>query len=237
VTEPRQAPGEPAPGEPAPGEQAPPGWGPDRDPPTVLLLLRHGQTELSAERRFTGREDIPLTKDGFRQARAAARRLARSNVNVIVTSPARRARHTAEAVAEATAAPLAVDDDLLEADFGAWHGLTFAEAGRQFPDALAAWLSSPDAAPPDGESFAVVAKRVFAALDRLVDEHRQRTIVVVSHVTPIKTLLCRALLAPPAAMFRMQLDVASLSQIDLFADGQCLVRSVNDTAHLRRRRG
>ncbi len=209
--------------------------GPDGRPPTVVLLLRHGQTELSAERRFVGREDIPLTKAGLKQARAAARRLASSDVNLIVTSPSRRARHTAEAVAEATAAPLAVDDDLVEADFGAWYGMTFAEVGRQFPDALAAWLSSPDAAPPDGESFAAVAKRVFAALDRLLDAHRQSTIVVVSHVTPIKTVLCRALLAPPAAMFRMQLDVASLSQIDFFADGQCVVRSLNDTAHLRGR--
>jgi broad specificity phosphatase PhoE len=57
--------------------------------------------------------------------------------------------------------------------------------------------------------------------------------VLVSHVTPIKTLLCRALLAPPAALFRIHLDVASLSRVDWFADGPALVRSMNDTAHLR----
>jgi ribonuclease H / adenosylcobalamin/alpha-ribazole phosphatase len=220
----------------APSEPGRPGWGQDGSPPTAVLLLRHGQTEMSIERRFAGREDIPLTKEGIRQARAAAKRLAGSTVDVVATSPSRRARHTAEAVAEATAAPMVVEDDLVEADFGDWFGMTFAEVRRQFPDALAAWLSSPDAAPPGGESFAAVAKRVFAALDRLIDAHPQRTIVVVSHVTPIKTLLCRALLAPPAAMFRMHLDVASLSQIDFFADGQCVVRSLNDTAHLRGRR-
>jgi probable phosphoglycerate mutase len=201
--------------------------------PTTALLLRHGQTELSAERRFAGREDIPLTKEGFAQARAVARRLAGSGVEIIVTSPSRRARHTAEAVAEATGAPLAVDDDLVEADFGAWYGMTFAEVSRQFPDELAGWLASADVAPPGGESFAAVAKRVFSALDRLLETNRERNLVVVSHMTPIKTLLCRALLAPPAAMVRIHLDVASLSQIDYFGDGQCVVRALNDTAHLR----
>ena len=84
----------------------------------------------------------------------------------IVTSPLQRARRTAEAVAEATGAPLVVDEDLVEADFGAWEGLTFAEAGKQWPDELAAWMASPDATPPDGESFAMVALRVLAGLDR-----------------------------------------------------------------------
>jgi probable phosphoglycerate mutase len=56
--------------------------------------------------------------------------------------------------------------------------------------------------------------------------------VVVSHVTPIKTVICRAMLAPPAAMFRFHLDLASLTEIDWFADGPVLLRSLNDTAHL-----
>lgn len=213
-----------------------PGWGPALGRPTVTLLLRHGQTAMSAERRFAGRGDIPLTKDGTRQAASAARRLAKSGVDVIVTSPLQRARRTAEAVAEATGAALVVDDDLVEADFGEWEGLTFAEAGRQWPDELAAWMASPDAAPPGGESFAMVALRVLAGLDRLLNAHRHRTAVVVSHVTPIKTLVCRALLAPPEAMFRMNLDVASLSRIDCFDNGAALLRSLNDTAHLQRRR-
>jgi probable phosphoglycerate mutase len=190
---------------------------------------------LSAERRFAGRGDVALTSDGVRQAALAAKRLAESGVDVIVTSPLQRARHTAEAVAESTGAPLVVDDDLVEADFGAWEGLTFAEAGAQWPDELAAWMASPDAAPPGGESFAIVALRVLAALDRIMANHRYKTVVVVSHVTPIKTLLCRALLAPPEAMFRMNLDVASLSRVDCFDNGTALVRSLNDTAHLHER--
>jgi broad specificity phosphatase PhoE len=212
------------------------GWGPALGRPTTTLLLRHGQTAMSTERRFAGRGDIALTKEGTRQAASAGRRLAKSSIDIIVTSPLQRARRTAEAVAEATGAAMEVDDDLIEADFGAWEGLTFAEAGQRWPAELSAWMTSPDAAPPDGESFAMVALRVLGALDRLLDAHRHRRTVIVSHVTPIKTLVCRALLAPPEAMFRMNLDVASLCHIDCFDNGAALLRSLNDTGHLQQRR-
>jgi probable phosphoglycerate mutase len=219
------------------GEHATPVWGRPAGKPTTTLLLRHGATELSAARRFSGRGDIALTKEGVRQARLAARRLAAEpGVDVVVTSPLQRARHTAEAVAEATGAPLIVDDGLIEADFGAWQGLTVAEARERWPEELAAWVASPDAAPPGGESFATVALRVLAALDRLIESHRHARAVLVSHVTPIKTLVCRALLAPPEAMFRMNLDVASLTSIDCFDNGSALLRCYNDTAHLTERR-
>jgi broad specificity phosphatase PhoE len=226
-------------GESADGQAASPsgsGWGRPLGPPTTTLLLRHGQTELSTERRFAGRRDIPLTKEGIRQAGLAARRLAGTGVDAIVSSPLQRARRTAEAVAEATGAPLVVYDELVEADFGAWEGLTFGEAALKWPDELSTWMSSPDAAPPEGESFAMVALRVLAGLDRLTADYPRKKVVIVSHVTPIKTLVCRALLAPPEAMFRMNLDVASLCQIDCFDNGSALVRSLNDTAHLQGRR-
>jgi broad specificity phosphatase PhoE len=208
-------------------------WGPARAQATKTLLLRHGQTALSTERRFAGLGDIPLTDTGREQAAAAAARLAeRGGIDVIVTSPLQRARRTAEAVAAATGAPLQVEDGLAETDFGKWEGLTFAEAAQQWPDELSAWLASTDVAPPDGESFAAVSSRVLAALDQLLAVPPPRTLLLVSHVTPIKTLVCQAMLAPPAAMFRLHLDVASLCEIDWYADGPAVVRSLNDTAHL-----
>jgi len=229
---------EPGPGGPGSGRppEARPGWGRPLGEATITLLLRHGQTELSGERRFSGRTDVPLTKEGVRQARLASKRLATSGAAAVITSPLQRARRTAEAVAEATGAPLVVYEEFVEAEFGAWQGLTFAEAATKWPDELAAWMASPDAAPPDGESFATVALRVLAGLDRLIDAYRHQTTIVVSHVTPIKTLACWALLAPPEAMFRMNLDVASLCHIDCFDNGSAVLRSLNDTAHLLAKR-
>jgi ribonuclease H / adenosylcobalamin/alpha-ribazole phosphatase len=209
------------------------GWVQAEGQPTTTILLRHGQTEFSTERRFAGRGDIALTDTGRRQAAAAADRLTARGIDAIVTSPLQRARRTAESVAAATGAPLSVDDGLVEADFGKWEGLTFGEAAQRWPDEMAAWLASADVAPPGGESLADAARRVVTALDRLLAAHERATLLLVSHVTPIKTLACRALLAPPAAMFRIHLDVASLTEIDWFADGPVLLRSLNDTAHLR----
>jgi len=227
----------------APGPARTRGWGP-QGKATTTILLRHGQTALSVERRFAGRGDVPLTDVGRQQAAAAAARLkGRGGIDLVVSSPLARARHTAEAVADATGAGLLVDDDLAETDFGGWEGMTFAEVMKQWPEEMAAWMASADVAPPGGESLSGAARRALTSLDRLLADHAHATIVVVSHVTPIKTIICRALLAPPAALFRIHLDVASLSEADWFADGPALLRSMNDTGHLRaetaprRRRG
>ena len=208
------------------------GWRQGRGEPVTTVLLRHGETALSAERRFAGRGDLPLTGLGEKQAAAAAARLAGRKVDAIVSSPLRRARQTADAVAAATGVPVSVEDGLMEVDFGEWEGLTFAEARERWPEEMTAWLADPSLAPPGGESFDGAAARVGPALDRVLAAHPAESVVVVSHVTPIKTVICRAMLAPPAAMFRFHLDLASLTEIDWFADGPVLLRSLNDTAHL-----
>jgi broad specificity phosphatase PhoE/ribonuclease HI len=200
----------------------------------TTVLVRHGASPLSPQKRFSGRGDVPLSADGRAQAASVARRLAdRGGIDLVVSSPLRRAVRTAEAVSAATGADLVVDTGLVETDFGRWEGLTFAEVWDEWPVELEAWLMSPDVAPPGGESFTATAERVQAALDRLRTQHMGQTLAVVSHVTPIKTLLRFALEAPPSALFRMHLDVAGLSEVDWYADGPASVRYVNDTAHLR----
>ena len=117
-------------------------------------------------------------------------------------------------------------------DFGDWEGLTFAEVRERWPSQLDAWLGSPDVAPPGGESITDVTRRVRRARDRLLAAHPGGTILVVSHVTPIKILLRIGLDAPTATLFRLHLDIASLSTVDWYADGPASVRLVNDTSHL-----
>ncbi|MEV0229574.1 bifunctional RNase H/acid phosphatase [Nonomuraea sp. NPDC050786] len=212
------------------------GWRPPTRVATSLLLLRHGETELSLERRFSGRGDVELTPNGLAQAAAAAERLSREpyRPDVIVSSPLKRARQTAEAVAQRTGLDVEVDEDLRELDFGAWEGHTFTEVQRRWPAELATWLADPETAPPDGESFASAARRVQAAGERLIERYEGKTVVAVSHVTPIKMLLRLALMAPLESLYRMHLDLACLSLIEYYADGPAVVKSFNDTAHLRR---
>jgi broad specificity phosphatase PhoE/ribonuclease HI len=210
-----------------------PGWGAPTSTPTTTLLVRHGASVLSPERRFSGRGDVPLSPDGAEQARRVAARLrGRAGISAVISSPLRRARRTAEMIAAAVGLTVTVVDDLIETDFGDWEGLTFAEVQQKWPDELTAWLASPDAAPPRGESFAATAERVLRARDRLVAQHPASSIVVVSHVGPVKTLLRDALAAPAQTMFRMQIDVASVSEVDWYPDGPATVRLVNDAHHL-----
>jgi probable phosphoglycerate mutase len=200
----------------------------------TTVLVRHGASPLSPQKRFSGRGDVPLSAEGREQAARVAARLAdRGGIDLVVTSPLRRAVRTAEAVAAAVGAEMVVDRDLVETDFGQWEGYTFAEVREQWPAELDAWLASPDVAPPGGESFTATAERVAGALARLRSAHLGKTLAVVSHVTPIKTLLRFALDAPPSALFRLHLDVAGLSEVDWYADGPATVRYVNDTGHLR----
>ena len=207
---------------------------PAQGQPAVTLLLRHGQTPMSVQKRYAGRTDVPLTEAGLAQAVAAAKRLASAGIDAIVASPLQRTVQTAETVAAVTGLPVTTDDGFRETDFGAWDGLTFAEVRERWPSEMTAWLADPAVAPPGGESFAEVSERVTAALHRLLAGRPGQRILVVSHVTPIKTLVAAALLAPPPALFRMHLDVAALSEIDWYADGPAVLRSFNDTAHLSR---
>jgi ribonuclease H / adenosylcobalamin/alpha-ribazole phosphatase len=207
-------------------------WISARGEPTVTLLLRHGQTPMSVQKRYAGRTDAPLTDTGVRQAVAAAKRLAPAGLDAIVASPLQRTVRTAEEVAAVTGIPVLTDEGFRETDFGAWEGLTFAEVRERWPSEMAAWLADPLVAPPGGESFAQVNERVTAALRRVLASRERQTVLIVSHVTPIKTLVATALLAPPPALYRMHLDVAALCEIDWYADGPAVLRSFNDTSHL-----
>ncbi|WP_410590666.1 bifunctional RNase H/acid phosphatase [Amycolatopsis sp. lyj-23] len=214
-------------------------WTGAKGTPTRLLLLRHGQTEMSALRRYSGRGDVPLTELGRAQAAAAAKRLAATEGLVvdgeavpIIASPLTRTKQTAQAVADALGGRVETHPGLIETDFGEWEGLTFAEAADRDPELHRAWLGDPSVPPPGGESFDVVHRRVRKARDELIAEHGGRTLVLVSHVTPIKTLLRMGLDAGPQLLFRLHLDLAALSIVEFYPDGNASVRLVNDTSHL-----
>lgn len=192
------------------------GWSPPSRDTTTVVLLRHGVTEHTAAKRFSGGlggDNPPLSEEGLDQARAAADWLSGlgDRVDAVVASPVRRTRETAAVVAERLGLPVGEEPGFAEMEFGDWDGLTFSEVAERDRAGLDAWLGSLDVPPPGGESFRTVEERVLAGLDRVLEAHRGRTVVVVSHVTPIKTLVAHAMRAPLDAVFRMELSPASVS--------------------------
>jgi broad specificity phosphatase PhoE/ribonuclease HI len=214
------------------------GWAPaDLGAPATFVLLRHGETPMTPQKRFSGSggSDPSLSDTGREQAHRVAAALAgRGTVEAIVSSPLARTRETAAIVADRLGLEVAVEDGLRETDFGAWEGLTFGEVRERHPDDLDAWLADPEARPTGGgESFTATAARIAAARDSLLTAYARRTVLLVTHVTPIKTFVRLALGAPPEALFRMELSAASLSAVAYYADGNASVRLFNDTSHLR----
>jgi ribonuclease H / adenosylcobalamin/alpha-ribazole phosphatase len=200
------------------------GWSPPAGPVTTLVLVRHGATVHTAEKRFSGglaSSNPGLTDEGRAQVREVAEWLAplAGSVESVVSSPVRRTRESAEILAERLGLGLVDEPGFAEMEFGTWDGMTFTEVHEQRPDELETWLGSLDVAPGGGETFREVEARVAQGLRRLLDRYPGGTVIVVSHVTPIKTLVAQALGAPLDALFRMELSTASVSVVSFVGDG------------------
>ena len=201
------------------------GWSAAAGEPTTLILLRHGVTAHTVEKRFSGglaSADPGLSDDGRAQVRSCAEWLAplAERIDAVVASPVRRTRESAEIVAEVLGHDVELEPGFAEMEFGHWDGLTFTEVAERHGPELDAWLGALDVAPEGGESFADVEHRVLDGLQRVLDGHAGRTVVVVSHVTPIKTLVAHAVDAPLGAVFRMELTPASVSVVSFFLGGK-----------------
>jgi probable phosphoglycerate mutase len=195
------------------------GWG----EPTTLVLVRHGVTAQTVAKRFSGGlggENPPLIEEGRAQIRSTADWLAAlgHEATTVIASPVRRTRESAEIIAERLDLPLVEEAGFAEMEFGEWDGLTFGEVARQHEETFTAWLGNTAMPVPGGESFEQVRDRVLVGLERVLTAHAGRTVIVVSHVTPIKTLVGHALDAPLDAGFRMELSPASVSVLSFFTD-------------------
>jgi ribonuclease H / adenosylcobalamin/alpha-ribazole phosphatase len=208
-----------------PGSQDEPdrGWSPTTGPVTTLVLVRHGATSHTADKRFSGGlggSNPGLTDEGRAQVREVADWLAPLGdaVDAVVASPVRRTRESAEILAERLGLDQVEEPGFAEMEFGAWDGMTFGEVRDRHPDELEKWLGDLDLAAGGGESFREVEERVLAGLARVVERYAGRTVIVVSHVTPIKILIAHAVGAPLTSLFRMELSTASVSVVSFYGD-------------------
>jgi broad specificity phosphatase PhoE len=194
-----------------------------------LLLVRHGAVAANAALRLVGDTDELLTADGVQQVERLAVRLRRAPVAEVRTSPRQRATETARRLAAALELEPHVDRRLTEQSFGRWEGLTFEEvAVRSDEDRerLREWRRDPTFAPPGGESLAVIQERMLEVAEELRRRRPGSWVVLVSHVGPIKSLLCAALGLPLAGGRRLFLDPGSLTVVDW--GERPVVRLLND---------
>jgi ribonuclease H / adenosylcobalamin/alpha-ribazole phosphatase len=207
-----------------------PPW--EQGPPTTLILVRHGETDHTRDRKFSGLggDDPGLNDDGRAQVQATASWLEplAEQVDVVLSSPLRRTRETAEIIASRLGKPLDIEDGIAEAAFGTWDGMTFADVRALDEAAFDTWLRTFDLpAGGTGESLLDVEKRVRETLDKLLAAHPGRTVLAASHVTPIKLLVKQALDMPLESLFRTELAPASVTIISWYPDGNAVLRLLN----------
>jgi broad specificity phosphatase PhoE len=191
-----------------------------------LVLVRHGQTEANAGGLLQGRIDLPLNDRGRAQAVALASAVAPlvAAGARVVSSPLARCRETAEAFG----APVEIDEAWIELDYGQYDGVALADVPA---DEWAAWRRDLGYTPPGGESIEALGRRVRGACLALADAARSADVIVVSHVSPIKAAVAWAIGVGDETSWRMHLDQASITRIDIGPRGPSL-RTFNAVAHL-----
>jgi probable phosphoglycerate mutase len=199
---------------------------------TRLILVRHGETPASVDRRFAGSTDVELTEHGREQAADLARRLRPIRIDALYASPLLRCRQTAHAIAGTTGLEIREAPEMIECHFGRWEGLTTQEVMARDPAGFGAWIGDDGQCPPEGESWKQVDERVWAWWERVSRRYADRTVVAVTHGGPILTILRHVLQTPYVGMFILEIDPCSVTLLQ--TRGQFLrVRLVNDTSHLR----
>lgn len=196
-----------------------------------LFLARHGETPGNREMRYVGSLDQPLSSGGVEQAERLADALGPLPLAAVYASPLRRAAETGRRIAAARRLDLRLEERLREQRFGAWEGLTRAEVlateGREH---LLKWEADLGLAPPGGESLTSVQARMIDLVEDLRRDHAGAWVVLVSHVGPIKALLCAALGAPLATARHLFLDPGTLTVLDW--GERPVVRLFNAHGHL-----
>jgi alpha-ribazole phosphatase len=192
---------------------------------TLIYLLRHGEVELAATRRFIGHLDVPLSAYGERQCAAQCERLRGVRLAAVFSSDLCRARRTAEILGAPHGLKPTLLPALREMAMGQWEGLTAEEIRAREPEAFARWMARLDDFPfPDGESLGDVLRRAWPAFEALVRTHAGHAVAVVGHGGTNRVLLCQALEMPLGRILSLGQDYAGLTVLEHDGGGWRLQR-------------
>ncbi|CAB4661709.1 MAG: reverse transcriptase-like protein [Actinobacteria bacterium] len=204
--------------------------------PTEIFFLRHGETILTPEKKFSGTGPLnpELTEIGRRQADALAAEAPKLNIDVLIASPLKRTTQTAEIIGAKIGLPIIFNEAWFECDFGVWDGLSIQEVKDSFPKEYEAWVSSSAYAPPQGESYDALGWRIDEAIDELVAQYPGKRVAVVSHNGAIKEAIRLAIGSGPESIFHIDVAPCSITAISVWpSDGLRALRSANERGHLR----
>jgi broad specificity phosphatase PhoE len=189
----------------------------EKERTTSVIYVRHGKTDFPTDRIYCDdREDPPLNAAGVAQARAAAKLLgAHHPIDVIYTSPSSRTRMTCAEIAQVVKAPVIEEPKLRERPFGIWDGLYFKDIAQDYPDAFQSWRQDPVYYTPEGgETIEGLLGRVTSAVAGMIRDNQGKSILVVSHVGPIRVCLTDAMKIPLAYYRQLRIDYGALSRVD-----------------------
>jgi phosphoserine phosphatase len=200
---------------------------------TKIILVRHGHVEGIRPPRFRGREDLPLTKRGNAEALAVARRIASKwQPARVYTSPLSRCVATGAAIAKACGVVAQIIDLLNDIDYGTWRMRSHEEMATVEPELYAAWFTTPHLMRfPRGDSLQELVSRSADALRLALEQHRDRTVVLVSHDSINRALLLQLADLPLSSYWRLAQDPCCINEIDV-TDRQIRIIAINETAHL-----
>jgi alpha-ribazole phosphatase len=197
-----------------------------------LLLVRHGETELQSSLRYWGKTDVALGATGLHQAEQLRDRLATEKIDFVYSSQLKRASDTACIISSLHNLQVTTCPELREIDFGKLEGLKFDEIHNQFPEVEKMWISRrPDLAYPGGESLVEFEARIAKFKIRLANHQANEMILVVTHAGVLRTLICQLLELEMKSRWNIKLDLASLSVIETYPEGNILCL-LNDSSHL-----
>ena len=197
-----------------------------------ILLVRHGETKLNSTHRFQGQIDVELGEDGLRQIEKIRDRLATHSIAAVYSSDLQRALVTAETIASRHELEVITCPELREINFGECEGLTFEEICQLYPEMSELWSDwNSQMRFPGGESVDELSTRVSKCLNRLEKHTPEQTILIVSHSTPLRLILCSLMEIELEHWRQLRLDTASLSILDIYQQ-LAILSLLNDTSHL-----
>ena len=204
--------------------------------PTFVYMVRHGETILTPDRKFSGTGPLnpPLTDAGLAQAEKVAAEIAKIKPDVLIASPLQRTTQTAEAIARATGLTPIFDEVWYECNFGDWDGYSIQEVKEKWPEEYDSWLSSSAITPPGGESYDDVAARIEPAFDALAEKYPGQKVVIVTHNGVVKQMASIVIEGNPNSLFHIDISPCSISSFSIWpSDGLRAVRSLNERGHFR----